>query len=348
MKQILYILLIAIPTISFCQELKVKIIEVDSIDYYYVYKAIEREKADTITILSNKFKDNESDVIALDENNYYDLKTRFKSSIKTSLDKYLFCNPGITTINNIRISDESSLPVLILEYTKKQSCKPTDSIHREFKNTFNDNNQRLILFRDSTFVFIWNSKSIDLLGGESYGKWSKKDKFLILNSFNNNNNNNNRIDSIIYTKQNFCPIVNSYDKNLIRTSENKDLIEKHCEDLMQIKFINSEGFESFMFGTIYIDNDQTKSTRIEVFPSTNDSNGEVFGFIKKQRINSLTVQYDSWLPPFKIKLDNNENNSIKIFGNFVQGRGYILNNEKWKVSKDSIFDNQKYGNLVGK
>jgi hypothetical protein len=180
-----------------------------------------------------------------------------------------------------------------------------------------------------------------MLGGESYGQWSKENKVLTLNSFENN-----KIDSITYSNQDFCRIVKSYDKESIEYSEKNELIENRCEDLMQIKFINSKGFESFVFGTIYVDNDQTNSTRIEIFAKTNDSIGEIFGFIKKQRIDSLTVQYDSWLPPFKISLSNSGNNSIKIYGNFVNGRGYILNNEKWKVGKDSVFDNQNFGTMT--
>ena len=120
-----FIIILLFNSHLFSQEMKVKIIEVNSIDFYYVYKAkvCDSEMSNIITIISNKFKDKESDAIELKENDCYEIKTRLKSNIKTSLDKYLFCNPGKTTINNIRISDESSLPVLILEYKKINTCK---------------------------------------------------------------------------------------------------------------------------------------------------------------------------------------------------------------------------------
>jgi len=106
----------------FSQEIKVKIIDIKAIDYYYVYKAVNYNLNDTITLLGSKVNSEEAKLVLLNTDECYKLKTRLKSAIKISPDKYFFCKPNITIIENVQISDESSLPILILEYENDFNC----------------------------------------------------------------------------------------------------------------------------------------------------------------------------------------------------------------------------------
>ena len=114
MKKTLILLLFLFSNIAFCQTKIVKVLNVSYIDYYYVYTAYNYISKDTIVLISSK-NDIEFKKILLKTKNYV-IETRLKSAIKISEDKYLFCKPNITTIQNIQISDKETLPVLITDY----------------------------------------------------------------------------------------------------------------------------------------------------------------------------------------------------------------------------------------
>ncbi|PWK17961.1 hypothetical protein LX78_02360 [Xanthomarina spongicola] len=114
MKKTLILLLFLFSNIAFCQTKVVKVLNVSYIDYYYVYTAYNYISKDLIVLISSK-NDIEFKKILLKTKNYV-IETRLKSAIKISEDKYLFCKPNITTIQNIQISDKETLPVLITDY----------------------------------------------------------------------------------------------------------------------------------------------------------------------------------------------------------------------------------------
>lgn len=114
MKKTLILLLFLFSNIAFCQTKIVKVLNVSYIDYYYVYTAYNYISKDLIVLISSK-NDIEFKKILLKTKNYV-IETRLKSAIKISEDKYLFCKPNITTIQNIQISDKETLPVLITDY----------------------------------------------------------------------------------------------------------------------------------------------------------------------------------------------------------------------------------------
>lgn len=118
MKKLLFISIFIICKFSFGQEKKViKVLEVDEIKYYYVYKTIDISTNDTIILLGSRL-DKEFKTVKLVKNSYYEVETRFKSAIKISNEKYMFCKPAVTKIDGIQISDKYSLPVLILDFKK--------------------------------------------------------------------------------------------------------------------------------------------------------------------------------------------------------------------------------------
>jgi len=116
MNKLLVFLIVLFCNNTFSQCKKVYITDVSSTDYYFVYRAIEFniETKDTIILLGNKFVTKDSKIIVLKKNKKYKLKTRLKSAIQISKDKYMFCKPGINILNNTKISNEDSLPILIL------------------------------------------------------------------------------------------------------------------------------------------------------------------------------------------------------------------------------------------
>ncbi len=120
-KKTLFCLFLVICNYSFAQENCIKILDVNEIKYYYVYKAVNVYENDTITILSSKL-DKEFKIIKLEKNNFYEVKTRLKSAIKISDEKYIFCKPVINKIEDTQISDENKLPVLILDYKNVDIC----------------------------------------------------------------------------------------------------------------------------------------------------------------------------------------------------------------------------------
>lgn len=99
----------------------VKVLEVDEVAYYYVYSAFNFSQNDTIILLGSKL-DEEFKTIKLDKNNLYKIKTRLRSAIKVSDEKYIFSKHAITTINDIQISNKNQLPILILDYKKVNEC----------------------------------------------------------------------------------------------------------------------------------------------------------------------------------------------------------------------------------
>ena len=67
MKSLILIIFILNINVIFGQTKKIHIIEVSSIKYYYVYKAVEYEKnpSDTLILLGNKANNDEHKIIAL-------------------------------------------------------------------------------------------------------------------------------------------------------------------------------------------------------------------------------------------------------------------------------------------
>jgi hypothetical protein len=115
-------LILLFCNISFGQERCIKILEVNEIKYYYVYKVFDVSVKDTITILSSKL-DTEFEIIKLDINKFYKVETRLQSAIKISEEKYKFCKHAITIIEEVQISDKYKLPVLILNFKEVKYCE---------------------------------------------------------------------------------------------------------------------------------------------------------------------------------------------------------------------------------
>jgi hypothetical protein len=95
----------------------IKILDIQEIKYYYVYKAFEIEKKDTLTFISSK-SDIEFRMIMLEKDSIYKIKTRIKSTIKISDSTYVFCKHGKTIIENVQISDKNKLPIMIIDFNK--------------------------------------------------------------------------------------------------------------------------------------------------------------------------------------------------------------------------------------
>lgn len=95
----------------------VKILDIQEIDYYYVYLTLDTEKKDSVRFISSK-SDDEFKKIFLQKDSFYRIQTRIKSSIKISDSSYLFCKHGKTIINNVQISDKGKLPILIVDFEK--------------------------------------------------------------------------------------------------------------------------------------------------------------------------------------------------------------------------------------
>lgn len=104
------------------QKKEIKVLEIKSIKYYYVYKTYNYCSKDTIILLSSR-ADSEFKKIKLEIENCYKIETRPKSAIKISEEEYMFCKPTETNIEGVRISDKDKLPVLILDHKKLEKCK---------------------------------------------------------------------------------------------------------------------------------------------------------------------------------------------------------------------------------
>ena len=105
----------------YSQRKKIKVLKIQSIEYYYVYKAYNYCTKDTIVLISSK-ADDEFKKIKLSEGKSYEVETRLKSAIKVSEDEYVFCRPNVTTLENIKISGDG-LPILILNFIELKKSK---------------------------------------------------------------------------------------------------------------------------------------------------------------------------------------------------------------------------------
>jgi len=102
------------------QNKQIKVLTIQSIEYYYVYKVYDYCSKDTIILLSSR-ADKEFKKIELNIGKCYKVETRLKSAIKVSKDEYVFCKPNKTTLDNVEISDDG-LPVLILNFRELKKC----------------------------------------------------------------------------------------------------------------------------------------------------------------------------------------------------------------------------------
>lgn len=100
----------------------IKVLKREEIDYYYVYKAVSSK--DTLIFLSQKYSDQGSKKIRLKVDKCYEISTQSEYRIKVSNEMYIFTSFGGTNIDNIRISDTGSLPILITGYNriKNRNC----------------------------------------------------------------------------------------------------------------------------------------------------------------------------------------------------------------------------------
>lgn len=120
MKKLFIITFFAIFSVisnNFNDYICIKILDVQEIKYYYVYKAFEIEKKDTLTFISSK-SDIEFKMIKLEKDSIYKVKTRIKSTIKITDSTYVFCKHGKTYIENVQISDKNKLPNIIIYFNK--------------------------------------------------------------------------------------------------------------------------------------------------------------------------------------------------------------------------------------
>ena len=114
MYKILFILFVG--NSLFAQAKSIKIISVEEIDYYYVYKVIDGSTImnDTLIILSANNNSNDFKEIKLIPGQKYHVETRKLHSFRVAKDKVIFCSPGVEKINGITVANKGSLPVLIL------------------------------------------------------------------------------------------------------------------------------------------------------------------------------------------------------------------------------------------
>jgi hypothetical protein len=211
-----------------------------------------------------------------------------------------------------------------------------------YENTTENERYNLVIYKDSTFLLEWHSTKIDMLGGYGYGTWSQKNEVLTLNS-----NQTNRIDSIKYSNLNICNQLNSYEEfNLLNYEQNRAILfDTNCNNIMQVRLYDSQGYSVFPLGQIAI-NEANDTYRTELFQLKNTDSIDVVTYLKKQIIDSLEVYYDGWSDPIKIKLNNSEEwNTVTIFGNFVSSglRPKILVDEKWNVEDKNTIENNIFG-----
>ena len=105
----------------YSQKKIIKVLTIQNIEFYYVYKAYDYCSKDTIVLLSSK-ADDEFKKFRLNIGKRYVVETRPKSAIKISKDEYVFCKPNVTTLENIKISDDG-LPILILNFKELEKSK---------------------------------------------------------------------------------------------------------------------------------------------------------------------------------------------------------------------------------
>jgi hypothetical protein len=114
----------------FSQDLTVKILNSKETKYYFIYNTIESLNQDSLIFISSK-SDNEFPIFKLEKDKCYKIKYRLRSAIKIEEEIHFLCKPNRTSIEGVQISDTSSLPKLILDYSEV-SCelefaKPSDS-----------------------------------------------------------------------------------------------------------------------------------------------------------------------------------------------------------------------------
>ena len=104
------------------QNKKIKVISCKEIEYYYIYNVIEESfyKQDTLIVLGCKEINKDYNKVNLQIGCEYDVETRYISQVKTSNNEYLHCSPGVTSIQKVPISVRGSLPLLVLNYKKKE------------------------------------------------------------------------------------------------------------------------------------------------------------------------------------------------------------------------------------
>jgi|GEM_PF-6589829 len=115
---ILIVLSILTSLTAFGQSKTIKVIEINDIKYYHVYKVLDLTTVTKDTLLFLGCKKNNTDFkeIKLDLQKQYNITTQFIYPVKISDDEYLFSKPGVNIIDYIRISQKGNLPVLITDY----------------------------------------------------------------------------------------------------------------------------------------------------------------------------------------------------------------------------------------
>jgi hypothetical protein len=194
-----------------------------------------------------------------------------------------------------------------------------------YKGNTKKRSQKLIIKKDSSFVYEYTDNWATLMGATTKGTWKIIDGEIELNSEYNDE------DFTITTKKlDLCKSAPEY-------------YSDNCEKLIKIQVLNLNNEYIWHLKRVMINGDTSKISSI-IFEDPNDSGSDISSsFLIGDRISQINI-FNGFYDEFVVFIDNPNINYVKIKGNFSDILWYTyIKKERWKIRKNRLTQNRTFG-----
>ncbi|MDO5969888.1 hypothetical protein Q4Q35_08710 [Flavivirga aquimarina] len=194
-----------------------------------------------------------------------------------------------------------------------------------YKGTSKERAQKLIIKKDSTFVYDYTDNWATLMGATTKGTWKIVGDEIELNS-----DYNDEEFTIKTEKIDLCGIVPNY-------------LASNCNKLIKIQVVNSNDEYIWHLRSVMLNEDTSQISTI-MFEDYNDYNSSVASsFFVGNSINKINI-FNGFYDEFVVLIDDSNVNYVKIKGNFADILWYTyIKKERWKIKKNSLVKNKRFG-----
>jgi len=190
--------------------------------------------------------------------------------------------------------------------------------------------QQLTINADSTFEYFYRDNWATLMASTTRGRWRIVGNELVLNSeFNDEEFEvfTDKIDLCLYT-----PIY----------------LKEVCNDIIKIQVVNLKDEYIWFLKSVMINMDTSKISAIGFEDLENFDESQVSCFIESDSISQINI-FNGFYDEFVISINKPDVNYVKIKGNFADELWYTyLKRERWRVKKNKLVKNKKFGKFVKK
>lgn len=217
--------------------------------------------------------------------------------------------------------------IIILGNEVKAQCE----ICGLYEGNTKQRSQQLRINADSTFEYFYSDNWATLMAATITGSWK-----IVGNEIELNSKFNDEEFEVFTDKIDLCQNIPNY-------------LNEVCDDLIKVQVVNLEDEYIWFLKSVMINGDTSKISAIGFEDVENiDEFSPVSSFIESDSVNQINI-FNGFYGEFEISINEPNINYIKVKGNFADELWYTyIKKEKWRIKKNKLIKNKKFGKFVKK